>query len=48
MIVDLPDASAAPHVTEPLMLAFNATVHYRFAMHPDDLAKAGLDRYKGT
>ena len=46
MIVDLADASAAPHVTEPLMLAFNATVHYRVAMHPEELAKAGLDRYK--
>ncbi len=46
MIVNLTDASGVPHVTEPLMLAFNATVHYRVAMHPEELAKAGLDRYK--
>ena len=45
MIVDLPDASHAPHVTEPLMLEFNASVHYRFAMAPEDLAKAGLEKY---
>lgn len=46
MIVNLADASVLPQVTEPLMLALNATVHYRIAIHPEELAKAGLDRYK--
>jgi hypothetical protein len=45
LVVDLPDMSRVPHITEPLMLDFNATVHYRIAMSPDDLASAGLDRY---
>jgi hypothetical protein len=45
LIVDLPDMSHVPHVTEPLMLEFNATVHYRIAMSPQDLEAAGLDRY---
>jgi hypothetical protein len=45
MIVDLDDASQAPHVTEPLMLTFNASVHYRVAMAPDELASAGLEKY---
>ena len=45
MIVNLADATQAPHVTEPLMLAFNASVHYRIAMLPEELAKAGLEKY---
>jgi len=45
MILDLADASQAPHVTEPLMLAFNASVHYRVAMAPEQLQSAGLERY---
>lgn len=45
MIVDLPDMSAVPHVTEPLMLEFSADVHYRLAMSPEDLQSAGLERY---
>jgi hypothetical protein len=45
MVVDLADASQVPHVTEPLMLNFDAEVHYRIAMSPDDLQAAGLDRY---
>ena len=45
MIVDLDSAAQAPHVTEPLMLTFNASVHYRVAMSPEDLQSAGLDRY---
>ncbi len=48
MIVDLENASQAPHVTEPLMLTFDASVHYRIAMHPDELAEAGLERYATT
>jgi len=45
MIVDLDSASQAPHVTEPLMLKFGASVHYRVAMSPEELQSAGLDRY---
>jgi hypothetical protein len=45
MIVDLETAGQAPHVTEPLMLNFNASVHYRVAMSPEDLQSAGLERY---
>lgn len=45
MIVELEDASKAPHVTEPLMLTFDASVHYRVAMAPEELASAGLERY---
>jgi hypothetical protein len=45
MIVDLKDASQAPHVTEPLMLTFNASVHYRVAMAPEELAAAGLEKF---
>ena len=45
MIVDLDSAAQAPHVTEPLMLTFNASVHYRVAMSPEELQAAGLDRY---
>jgi hypothetical protein len=45
MIVDLDSAAQAPHVTEPLMLTFGASVHYRVAMSPEELQSAGLDRY---
>ena len=45
MIVDLATASEIPHVTEPLMLNFDASVHYRVGISPEDLQSAGLDRY---
>jgi hypothetical protein len=45
MIVDLDSAAQAPHVTEPLMLTFDASVHYRVAMSPEDLQSAGLEKY---
>jgi hypothetical protein len=45
LIIDVPDMSHVPHVTEPLMLTFDATVHYRIAISPADLQSAGLDRY---
>ena len=45
MIVDLADMTQLPHITEPLMLEFDASVHYRIAISPDDLMAAGLDRY---
>jgi hypothetical protein len=45
MIVDLDSASQIPNVTEPLMLAFGASVHYRVAISPEELQSAGLDKY---
>jgi hypothetical protein len=45
MIVELDSASQIPHVTEPFMLTFDASVHYRVAMTPEDLQAAGLDRF---
>jgi hypothetical protein len=45
MIVDVDSAAQIPHVTEPLMLNFSASVHYRVAMSPEELQSAGLDRY---
>ena len=45
MIVELDSASQIPHVTEPFLLTFNASVHYRVAMSPADLQAAGLDKY---
>ena len=45
MIVDLDSAGQIPHVTEPLMLTFGATVQYRVAITPEELESAGLDRY---
>ena len=45
MIVDIEDYSQLPHVTEPLALAFNASVHYRIAISPEELAAAGLEKY---
>jgi len=48
MIVDMDNASQIVHITEPLMLAFNASVNYRIAMLPEELATAGLERYANT
>jgi hypothetical protein len=45
LVVDLPDMAHVPHVTEPLMLEFDATVHYRIAIAPEELQSAGLERY---
>ena len=45
MIVDLDSASQIPHVTEPLMLTFGASVHYRVAISPAELQSAGLDKF---
>lgn len=39
MIVDLPGAGQAPQVTEPLLLTFGASVHYRVAMSPEKLRR---------
>ncbi len=48
MIVELDSASQVPHVTEPWMLTFGASVHYRLAMAPEELQSAGLERYAAT
>jgi hypothetical protein len=48
MIVDLADMSQLPHITEPLMLKFDASVHYRIAISPEELQAAGLERYATT
>jgi len=48
MIVEVDGASQVPHVTEPLMLNFGASVHYRVAMAPEELQAAGLERYATT
>jgi hypothetical protein len=45
MVVDLPSAVQVPHVTEPLMRTFDASVHYRIVMAPEELQSAGLERY---
>ncbi|MGN6781576.1 MAG: hypothetical protein ACTHJH_08750 [Marmoricola sp.] len=45
MIVDLASAAEIPHVTEPLMLAFDASVHYRVAIAPEQIQEAGLEKY---
>jgi len=43
MVVDMADPSQLPSFAEPWFLTFNATLHLRIAMTPDDLKKAGLD-----
>ena len=45
MIIEVESAGQVPHVTEPLMLNFDASVHYRVAMAPEELQSAGLERY---
>jgi hypothetical protein len=43
MIVDVPDPSKVPSVSEPWFLMFNADVSFHVVMKPDDLQKANLD-----
>jgi hypothetical protein len=45
MIVDLDSAGQIPHVTEPLIRTFGASVHYRVAISLEELQSAGLDKY---
>ena len=45
IIVDLPDASKLPALSEPWFLLFQADVECRVVMTPDDLKKAGLDAF---
>lgn len=48
MIIEANSAAQAPHITEPLMLNFDAFVHYRVAMAPEELQSAGLEKYATT
>lgn len=45
MVVDIESARQVPHVTEPLRLTFDASVHYRLALPPEEPMAAGLERY---
>src|ERR1035441_2361556 len=44
MIIEVDSASQVPHVTEPLMLNFDASVHYRVAVAPGWPAGEGPPR----
>ena len=43
LVVDVPEPSRIPALAEPFFLMFDATVNFRIAMTPEDLAKSGLD-----
>jgi hypothetical protein len=43
LIVDLPEASKIPALAEPFFLTLNATVRFRIAMTPEDLARGDLE-----
>jgi hypothetical protein len=43
MVVELPNPSKIPSLSEPLFLTFAASVEFRIVMTPDDLQRAGLD-----
>jgi hypothetical protein len=43
LIVDMKEASDIPRLAEPWFLTFNASVEFRVAMTPEDLAKSGLE-----
>jgi hypothetical protein len=43
LIVDLPEASKMPALAEPFFLTLNASVRFRVAMTPEDLARADLE-----
>jgi hypothetical protein len=45
LTVDVPDMSHVRHVTEQLMLTFDAAAHFRIAISSTDLQSAGLERY---
>jgi hypothetical protein len=44
LIVDLPDPSKIPSLSEPWFLTFQADVQLRVVMTPGDLKKAGLEK----
>lgn len=43
LIVEMDDASEVPSLAEPWFLTFDAQVHFRVVMSPEDLARAGLE-----
>jgi hypothetical protein len=43
LVVEMADASHIPMLAEPWFLTFNASVEFRVAMTPEDLAKSGID-----
>ena len=43
LIVDVPDASKIPALSEPWFLTFQADVEFHIAMTPDDLKRSGID-----
>jgi len=43
LVVNLKDVSEVPLFAEPWFLTFHATVEFRVAMTPEDLARANLD-----
>ena len=45
MIVDLDGGGPGPARDRAMDADFNASVHYRVAMSPEELQSAGLDRY---
>ena len=42
MVVEVPDASFIPSISEPWFLNFEASCEFRIAMTPNDLKKANL------
>ena len=44
LIMDLPEPSKIPSITEPWFLTFNADVEMHPVMTPQDLAASGLDQ----
>lgn len=45
LIVDVKDASSIPGIAEPFFVSFNASCKFRIAMTPEDLGRAGLDKF---
>jgi hypothetical protein len=43
LIVDVPEASKIPALAEPFFLTLNASVRFRIAMTPEDLARGDLE-----
>jgi hypothetical protein len=43
LIVDVPEASKIPAIAEPFFLTLNASVRFRIAMTPEDLARGNLE-----
>lgn len=43
MILDVASASDIPRIAEPFFLTYDAEIHFRPCMTPEDLAQSGLD-----